>query len=136
MGGRAGRRARRAHLSCSQGGRGVAARGRSAGVPAGRRPHSPRPRLGRRRYWTLLDDPIEEWVPEAAPLPSDCRFREDLAMLEAGEIKYAQQGKEMLENMQVGGQAAALGGGRDKRSRVPGPCNAHACAAPPRPRIG
>lgn len=34
------------------------------------------------------------------PLPSDCRFREDLVLLQRGEIKVGQEAKEKLENRQ------------------------------------
>ena len=41
------------------------------------------------------------WGPVAAPLPSDCRFRDDLRALQAGQDpKEAQATKEKLENMQ------------------------------------
>lgn len=55
---------------------------------------------GQDRYWTLLEEQHEEWQPEAAPLPSDCRYRRDLALLAAGDIKAAQAAKEALEQRQ------------------------------------
>ena len=36
------------------------------------------------RWWTLAEEARQEWEPEAHPLPSDCRYREDLALLAAG----------------------------------------------------
>ncbi len=52
------------------------------------------------RYWTLLEELHEEWQPEKDPLPSDCRFRRDLALLAAGDVKGAQVAKEALEQQQ------------------------------------
>ncbi|KAL4423109.1 hypothetical protein ABPG77_004792 [Micractinium sp. CCAP 211/92] len=55
---------------------------------------------GADRYWTLLEEPHEEWQPEEDPLPSDCRYRRDLALLAAGDVKGAQVAKEALEQQQ------------------------------------
>ncbi|KAL4458310.1 hypothetical protein ABPG75_013175 [Micractinium tetrahymenae] len=52
------------------------------------------------RYWTLLEERHEEWQPEEQPLPSDCRYRQDLALLAAGDVKAAQAAKEALEQRQ------------------------------------
>lgn len=52
------------------------------------------------RYWTLAEEQPEEWQPEEAPLPSDCRYRQDLALLAAGDVKAAQAAKEALEQRQ------------------------------------
>ncbi len=41
-----------------------------------------------------------EWEPVPHPLPSDCRYREDLAALAAGDVKAAQAAKEALEQRQ------------------------------------
>lgn len=58
------------------------------------------PSLHSGRYWTLLEEPHEEWQPEEDPLPSDCRYRRDLALLAAGDVKGAQAAKEALEQQQ------------------------------------
>lgn len=55
---------------------------------------------GEDRYWTLAEEQPEEWEPEEAPLPSDCRYRQDLALLAAGDVKAAQAAKEALEQRQ------------------------------------
>ena len=39
-------------------------------------------------------------VPVPDPLPSDCRYREDLVALKAGDLERAQRAKEYLENVQ------------------------------------
>ncbi|GAB4822181.1 hypothetical protein N2152v2_009227 [Parachlorella kessleri] len=52
------------------------------------------------RYWTLGDEAPQHWVPVANPLPSDCRFREDLVLLQQGDVKQGQVAKERLENLQ------------------------------------
>lgn len=41
-----------------------------------------------------------EWEPVPHPLPSDCRYRDDLAALAAGDVKAAQAAKEALEQRQ------------------------------------
>lgn len=55
---------------------------------------------GDRRWWTLLEEPVAAWQPVPRPLPSDCRFREDLALLAAGDVREAQRAKELLEQRQ------------------------------------
>lgn len=55
---------------------------------------------GGERWWTLAEEPAIEWQPAPAPLPSDCRFRQDLALLAAGDVKGAQAAKEALEQRQ------------------------------------
>lgn len=52
------------------------------------------------RYWTLNEEPVRPWIPDPCPLPSDARFREDLAALAAGDEAGAQAAKESLENLQ------------------------------------
>ncbi|KAK9792709.1 hypothetical protein WJX73_008944 [Symbiochloris irregularis] len=53
------------------------------------------------RFWTLSEARPAVWGPVEAPLPSDCRFREDLRALQAGQDpREAQATKEKLENMQ------------------------------------
>ena len=52
------------------------------------------------RYWTLGEEAPQHWVPVATPLPSDCRFREDLVLLQQGDVKQGQVAKERLENRQ------------------------------------
>lgn len=55
---------------------------------------------GGERRWTLAEDAPEEWDPLPAPLPSDARYREDLAALAAGDLLLAQRAKEALEQRQ------------------------------------
>mmetsp|Transcript_1426 Transcript_1426/g.4252 ORF Transcript_1426/g.4252 Transcript_1426/m.4252 type:complete len:430 (+) Transcript_1426:162-1451(+) len=52
------------------------------------------------RRWTLVEEMAEEWVPVPDPLPSDSRFRLDLATLKEGDQAGAQAAKEALENRQ------------------------------------
>ncbi|KAL6769012.1 hypothetical protein ACKKBF_B17130 [Auxenochlorella protothecoides x Auxenochlorella symbiontica] len=54
------------------------------------------------RAWVLAEEERGEWAPEAAPLPSDCRFRRDLAALRGGsaDLAAAQVAKELLETLQ------------------------------------
>ena len=52
------------------------------------------------RWWTLLEEAAVEWDSVPHPLPSDCRYREDLAALAAGDVKAAQAAKEALEQRQ------------------------------------
>ena len=52
------------------------------------------------RHWTLLEEREEEWAPVAEALPSDCRHREDLALLAQGDVAQAQRAKEALEERQ------------------------------------
>ena len=52
------------------------------------------------RYWNLLGQAPDLWQPDPNPLPSDGRFRQDLAVLLTGDIKGSQMWKEKLENMQ------------------------------------
>jgi hypothetical protein len=76
----------------------------------GRRWPMPRARLWRplltavrvrgRRYWTLNEATSQRWVPAPAPLPSDLRFRQDLAALAGGDQAAAQHWKEVLEQQQ------------------------------------
>ncbi|PRW59937.1 Oxysterol-binding 9 [Chlorella sorokiniana] len=55
---------------------------------------------GSDRWWTLLEEAAVEWEPVPHPLPSDCRYRDDLAALAAGDVKAAQAAKEALEQRQ------------------------------------
>ena len=55
---------------------------------------------GHERCWTLLEEPPAEWEPLPNPLPSDCRYREDLTLLLAGDVKASQAAKEALEQRQ------------------------------------
>jgi hypothetical protein len=48
----------------------------------------------------LSEEKPLSWEPVANALPSDSRFREDLALVKAGNIKAAQEWKEKLENAQ------------------------------------
>lgn len=52
------------------------------------------------RWWTLAEEPAIDWEPAASPLPSDCRYRQDLALLAAGDVKASQAAKEALEQRQ------------------------------------
>lgn len=54
------------------------------------------------RVWTLAEEERGEWAPEEDPLPSDCRFRRDLAALRGAEADMgaAQMAKELLETLQ------------------------------------
>jgi hypothetical protein len=52
------------------------------------------------RYWTLGEQAPVQWTPVPNPLPSDCRFREDLVLLRQEDYKQGQAAKEMLENRQ------------------------------------
>ena len=66
------------------------------------------------RRWTLLEEAGEEWEPVAQPLPSDGRYRRDLALLASGEVKAAQAAKEQLEQRQRADaklRKEAMGGG-------------------------
>jgi hypothetical protein len=56
--------------------------------------------FGATRYWTLSEERPDRWTPAAAPLPSDCRFREDLVALHSGDVKGAQEWKKTLEERQ------------------------------------
>ena len=69
---------------------------------AAQTPRCPAPclRPPARRFWTLSEEVEEEWQPVASPLPSDCRHREDLALLAAGDLASSQRAKELLENAQ------------------------------------
>jgi Oxysterol-binding protein len=50
--------------------------------------------------WTLVESEADEWRGVDDPLPSDCRFRQDLDALRRGDVAAAQQLKELLENRQ------------------------------------
>mmetsp|Transcript_35594 Transcript_35594/g.79082 ORF Transcript_35594/g.79082 Transcript_35594/m.79082 type:complete len:531 (+) Transcript_35594:289-1881(+) len=52
------------------------------------------------RYWSLAKEKPEKWQPVQNPLPSDARYRHDLAVLARGDLKQAQEWKEKLENLQ------------------------------------
>jgi len=53
-----------------------------------------------KRFWTLNEEEGASWIPDPHPLPSDTRFREDLALLLAEDVPAAQVAKEELENRQ------------------------------------
>ena len=66
------------------------------------------------RWWTLLEEAAVEWQPVESPLPSDSRYRRDLALLAEGEVKQAHVAKEVLEQRQRADaklRKAALGEG-------------------------
>ncbi|KAG7670021.1 putative Oxysterol-binding protein 9 [Nannochloris sp. 'desiccata'] len=52
------------------------------------------------RFWTLNEEEGSAWIPDPHPLPSDTRFREDLALLLVEDVPAAQLAKEKLENRQ------------------------------------
>ena len=52
------------------------------------------------RAFTLAEEEAEAWLPDPHPLPSDSRFREDLAALLQGDLPAAQAAKEALEQRQ------------------------------------
>ena len=52
------------------------------------------------RYWTLASEQPDTWTGVPSPLPSDSRFRQDLALLAKGDLKGSQHWKESLENLQ------------------------------------
>lgn len=53
-----------------------------------------------RRYWTLSEAKPQHWEVLQQPLPSDIRYRQDLAALAAGNLDQAQHYKEVLERQQ------------------------------------
>jgi hypothetical protein len=52
------------------------------------------------RYWTLAEAKPQHWEVPDSPLPSDIRFRQDLAALAACDLHKAQHYKELLEKQQ------------------------------------
>eukprot|EP00198_Chlamydomonas_reinhardtii_P009896 XP_001699233.1 predicted protein [Chlamydomonas reinhardtii] len=52
------------------------------------------------RYWSITKEVPDAWRPVPDPLPSDSRYRQDLVVLAAGDMKGAQAAKEALENRQ------------------------------------
>jgi GAF domain-containing protein len=52
------------------------------------------------RYWTLAEAKPQHWQAHENALPSDLRFRQDLAALAAGNLEQAQHYKEVLERQQ------------------------------------
>lgn len=52
------------------------------------------------RYWTLAEAKPQHWDVLQDALPSDLRFRQDLAALAAGDLEQAQHYKEVLERQQ------------------------------------
>ncbi|KAL6062324.1 Oxysterol-binding protein 4 [Balamuthia mandrillaris] len=76
-----------------------------------------------KRYWDLKEVVPSTLQPVDDPLPSDCRFRDDLQALLAGDFATAQQQKVLLEERQRGdarlrkeGAAARQGAGDASRS--------------------
>jgi Oxysterol-binding protein len=63
------------------------------------------------RVWTLADSVPQRWQPDAAPLPSDSRYREDLAALAAGDLAGAQEWKGVLEERQRADKRARAAAG-------------------------
>lgn len=56
--------------------------------------------IDNQRVWTLRDSHPDSWTPVQDPLPSDSRYRQDLAMVAQGDLKAAQEWKEKLEHRQ------------------------------------
>lgn len=52
------------------------------------------------RFWTLDRDRPGAWDPDPGALPSDCRYRQDLVDLIAGDFSTAQATKERMEQEQ------------------------------------
>lgn len=52
------------------------------------------------RYWTLSEAKPQHWEVLSGPLPSDVRYRQDLASLASGDLEGAQHYKELLEKQQ------------------------------------
>ena len=63
------------------------------------------------RFWTMNEEDQavcggcdsgrkKEWIPDPNPLPSDARYRPDMAALAAGDMQEAQAAKDRLENLQ------------------------------------
>ena len=52
------------------------------------------------RYWALKQEKPDAWQPGACPLPSDSRYRQDLAVLKAGDVAESQVWKEAMEKTQ------------------------------------
>ncbi|DBA04803.1 TPA: hypothetical protein N0F65_004440 [Lagenidium giganteum] len=51
-------------------------------------------------YWHVESEPVFQHIPVSNPLPSDCRFREDLLALKNGDPVLAQSEKLRLEEIQ------------------------------------
>lgn len=54
----------------------------------------------KRNLWDRTKHQVGKLEPAANPLPSDCRFRQDLTCLAKNDIEGAQEWKEKLENVQ------------------------------------
>eukprot|EP00890_Picochlorum_soloecismus_P000117 jgi/Picsp_1/1105/NSC_04588-R1_oxysterol binding family protein len=52
------------------------------------------------RFWTLLEEKPDGWIPDPNPLPSDSSFREDLRKLATGSMDEAQIAKDQMETDQ------------------------------------
>lgn len=52
------------------------------------------------RYWTLVEEKPDRWLPMQHVLPSDCSRRLDLQTLLSGDVEAAQVKKVELENLQ------------------------------------
>lgn len=52
------------------------------------------------RFWTLTEATPQHWEVLPSPLPSDVRFRQDLAALASHDLEGAQHYKELLEKQQ------------------------------------
>ena len=52
------------------------------------------------RYWTLVEEKPDKWLPMQHVLPSDCSKRLDLQTLLTGDVEAAQLKKVELENLQ------------------------------------
>ncbi|KXZ42668.1 hypothetical protein GPECTOR_125g501 [Gonium pectorale] len=71
-------------------------KGLSGPPPPGAPPASP----AGRRLWDIRATPLTPAAPLAAPLPSDCRHREDVVFLARGDQIQSQEWKHTLEERQ------------------------------------
>ncbi|EIE27493.1 hypothetical protein COCSUDRAFT_21423 [Coccomyxa subellipsoidea C-169] len=62
------------------------------------------------RVWDVARNPVQAPKPIIEPLPSDCRFREDLQSLQKGDRDKAQEWKSRLEHVQRTDQALRVAG--------------------------
>ncbi|GLC59093.1 Oxysterol-binding protein 4 [Pleodorina starrii] len=91
--------------------KGVAPEAAAAAIAAGAGTAGPGP-SSQRRLWDMRTSRLSPAVPLEAPLPSDCRAREDVVFLKAGDQEKAQEWKQTLEERQR----------RDRKLRKDGGC--------------
>eukprot|EP00899_Mesostigma_viride_P002325 jgi/Mesvir1/12093/Mv00367-RA.1 len=56
--------------------------------------------IDKKRVWEISSPDFYRCQPSDDPLPSDCRFRDDLCLLREGKLDDAQKAKETLEELQ------------------------------------